>query len=95
MDINSISEAFESKIRLAIQCSLLSEPKSFSELKEVTGATDGNLSSHLTKLESMGHILVDKTFIGKRPRTTYTITELGRQKLSEYVDFLENIIKGK
>lgn len=93
IDFNSISEAFESKIRIAIQCSLLNGPKSFSELKEITGATDGNLSSHLTKLENIQHIIVDKAFVGKRPKTTYTLTELGRQKLSEYVDLLESLIK--
>lgn len=91
--INSIPEAFESRIRLAIQTALLTGPKTFKEMKEITKATDGNLSSHLTKLEMLGYILSSKEFLGKKPRTTYILTEKGRDSFCEYVRLLESILK--
>lgn len=94
MDILSIPESLESRIKLAIQFALLTESKTFKQLKEVTKATDGNLSSHLTRLETMGHITSMKQFIGKKPTTTYTLTDNGKQMLHEYVDLLQTILKG-
>lgn len=94
MLIDSIPEAFESRVRLAIQTALLSGPKTFNEIKGIIGATDGNLSSHLTKLESLRYISFRKEFIGKKPRTTYTLTDEGRQHFHEYVALLESIING-
>ncbi len=93
MIIDFIPEAFESRIRLAIQTALLTGPKTFKDIKEVTKSTDGNLSSHLTKLEKLGYLVSKKEFFGKRPRTTYTLTEKGRASLYEYVNLLESILK--
>lgn len=92
MDINSIPESFQSKIRLAIISSLVTGEKTFNQLKEITQATDGNLSIHLTKLEENGIIVIKKEFFQKKPRTTYFITEKGRKQLEEYVVLLENIL---
>ena len=51
MKINDIPNLFQSKIRLAIITSLIDGSKDFKQLKELTEATDGNLSTHLSKLE--------------------------------------------
>ncbi len=92
MDINSIPEAFQSKIRIAIISALIIGDKTFSQIKESTNGTDGNLSVHLTKLEDMGYISVTKEFVGKKPRTTYSLTKTGRQEFEEYVNLLEKIL---
>lgn len=92
MDINSIPEVFESRVRLAIVSSLLHEEKSFNELKEITKATDGNLSVQLTKLETLGYITSKKEFVGKKPRTTYVITDTGKLSFKTYVEMLEKIL---
>lgn len=93
MEIHSIPEAFQSKIRLAIVSCLVTGEKTFNEIKEITQATDGNLSIHLSKLEEGGYINVAKAFIDKKPRTTYTLTENGRQQFEDYVALLEGILK--
>lgn len=88
MDIKSIPEAFQSKVRLAIITALISGEKTFTQLKKLTQASDGNLASHLSKLEEMEQIFVRKEFIGKKPTSTYILTDIGRKSFTEYVDML-------
>ena len=49
-----------------------------------TRLTPGNLSSHVTKLESAGYVEIDKEFVGKLPRTFLSLTGLGRQSFEDY-----------
>lgn len=93
MDIHSIPESFQSKIRIAIISSLITGEKTFSQVKELTNATDGNLSVHMTKLEDIGYITVHKEFAGKKPRTTYSLTDKGKKDFVDYVSFLENLLR--
>ncbi len=65
----------------------------FKSLKESLNVTDGNLSQHLRKLEDAGYIKVKKTFVRRRPKTTYTLTSLGRKRLAEYLENLEKFLK--
>lgn len=94
MDIHTIPEAFESRIRIAILSALLTGEKNFNEIKEITKATDGNLSTHLSKLETMKYITSKKEFNGRKPKTTYDLTDIGRMNLKDYVNLLEAIISG-
>lgn len=50
----------------------------FAHLSKRSGFTAGNISSHMSKLEEAGYVDVTKSFVGKRPRTTYKLTEEGR-----------------
>lgn len=92
MDIFSIPQVFESRVRLAIISALITGEKNFKEIKEITKGTDGNLSVHLGKLENIGYITSKKEFVGKKPRTTYTLTADGRLGLENYVTLLEKIL---
>jgi DNA-binding HxlR family transcriptional regulator len=94
MDIHSIPESFQSKIRIAVIAALLGGPKTFRQIKELTDATDGNLSVHMSRLEELGYIDVKKEFIAKRPCTTYELTEFGKEQFKEYVELLDNLING-
>lgn len=94
MNIDSIPEALQSKIRIAIIAALLSGEKTFKELKEISMATDGNLSIHLSKLEELGYVNVRKEFLSKKPRTTYSVTDFGVAGFREYVNLLEQLLKG-
>lgn len=49
------------------------------------GLTQGNLSSHLAKLEEAGYVAIDKMFKGKYPLTVCSLTPKGREAFSEYV----------
>ncbi|WP_026478350.1 transcriptional regulator [Alkaliphilus transvaalensis] len=93
MDINSIPDIFQSKLRIAIVSCLITGEKSFKELKEVTGATDGNLSVHLSKMKESGYIEINKVFLNNKPQTIYKLTKMGESKFIEYVTSLENLVK--
>ncbi len=57
-----------------------------------TGLTQGNLSSHLAKLEAAGYVAVEKTFVGKVPRTVLSLTDQGRAALGAYRDRLLGVL---
>ncbi len=93
MEINEIPEAFQTRLRLAILSSLLTGQKNFKELKNITCATDGNLGAQIKKLNELGYVTIEKTFVKNKPQTTCTITEYGREQFKEYVEMLENLLK--
>jgi DNA-binding PadR family transcriptional regulator len=56
----------------------------FKFLEQVTHLSKGNLNSHATKLEAAGYLVVIKAFRGKIPVTSFRITDLGREALTNY-----------
>jgi DNA-binding MarR family transcriptional regulator len=64
----------------------------FRYLKDLLAVTDGNLGSHLQRLEEAGYIEVHKTFVGRRPRTFVSATSRGRYALQEHVQALHEIL---
>jgi DNA-binding MarR family transcriptional regulator len=81
-------------IRLSVMTILLSvKDADFSYLKEATCATDGNLSTHLSKLESAKYIRIVKRIKAKKPKTTCSITPEGRLAYEKYISVLEQYIK--
>ena len=93
-DIRVINRLIHSPIRLGIM-TILSylEEVSFNYLKKRLKITDGNLSSHISKLETAGYVIIRKKFVDKKPRTTYRITEKGKKAFRKYTKHLEAIIK--
>lgn len=92
MNFDSIPEALQTKMRIAILLAIFNGEKDFNTLKEILRATDGNLSVQLTKLEQYGCLTSVKTTEGKRKRTVYSISEYGKRILSEYVEFLRSTV---
>jgi DNA-binding MarR family transcriptional regulator len=68
------------------------EQADFTFLKEKTGATAGNISVQIDKLEKAGYIAVEKSFKGKRPLTTCKVTEKGIVAFETYVNHLKTYI---
>jgi DNA-binding MarR family transcriptional regulator len=62
----------------------LVEAADFTFLTNVTELTDGNLSSHLSKLEAAGYVEIEKGYAGKKPRTTLRLTGAGRRAVDDY-----------
>lgn len=92
---SGINKVFENRIRLAIMSLLMvNEDMDFNGLKELLDITDGNLASHAAKLEQEGYLQIDKSFVGKKPRTTYSATAAGKKAFETHLTALENIIKG-
>ena len=94
MEINNIPDIFGNKLRVAILAALVTDVKTFRDLKEITGATDGNLGAQLIKLEECAAVTSEKNFVNRKPQTTYQLTDLGRKMFREYVELLEKIING-
>ncbi len=95
ISINGLHKSFESRIRLGIMSALaVNDMLDFNSLKEYLGVTDGNLASHLSALEKLEYIQVQKQFIGKKPNTSYTATQIGRIAFSNHLTILEKLIKG-
>ena len=92
--IYDLNKAFESRVRLGIMSILLvNDSVDFNTLKEQLHITDGNIASHITALEKLAYIKVSKQFIGKKPNTTYTVTQEGKKAFSDHLDALEKLIK--
>lgn len=80
------------RVRLAILSALGTHGRlSFNELKALTDATDGNLSTHSQKLEAAGYVRTLKGMFGRRTKTSYEITPAGRGALMQYLDALERL----
>ncbi len=91
--IDSLNKVFESRVRLGIMSALaVNEALDFNSLKELLGATDGNLASHASALETEGYIKVKKTFLGKKPQTMYSATASGRKAFTDHVEALAQLL---
>lgn len=82
-----------SELRLAVMSLLIGvDEAEFPYIREQTGATAGNLSVQIEKLEKAGYIAVRKTFKGRRPSTVCSVTEAGRTAFGDYVEALQSYI---
>ena len=82
------------QLRLAVMSLLMSVTSAeFTDIKEKTNSTAGNLSVQLDKLSAAGYIAVEKSFKGKRPLTTCRITPKGIKAFEDYVNALKEYIK--
>tara|TARA_R110002049_G_scaffold306834_1_gene505956 strand:- start:1366 stop:1656 length:291 start_codon:yes stop_codon:yes gene_type:complete len=92
--INNINKAFDHRIRLGIMSILMvNDFADFNMLKELLGATDGNVASHTKALEKEDYITVEKQFIGRKPNTRYIATKLGKQAFKKHIEALEKLIR--
>jgi DNA-binding HxlR family transcriptional regulator len=81
------------RVRLGIVSALaVNGSLTFTDLRDLLGTTDGNLSAHARRLEDAGYVICEKSFDGRTPRTEYCLTEVGRRELNAYLDHMEAII---
>jgi DNA-binding transcriptional ArsR family regulator len=84
-DLSSLDRVIHEPARLMIMTILFAiEEADFVYLQRECGLTQGNLSSHLTKLEEAGYLTITKTFKGKYPLTICKLTRKGRQSFEAY-----------
>ncbi len=94
--ISNINKAFDHRIRLGIMSVLMvNDHADFKTLKELLGATDGNVASHTKALEKQQYIKVEKSFIDRKPNTKYIATDKGRRAFKEHLDALEKLLNSK
>ncbi|MHC4119406.1 MAG: winged helix-turn-helix domain-containing protein [Planctomycetota bacterium] len=70
------------------------ESADFLFLMNQTALTRGNLSSHLSKLETAGYIEIKKQFVEKIPRTLLRLTEEGRKAFEQYQSDMKQVLDG-
>ena len=93
-DHNGIDEVIHGRIRLGVVAYLATvESALFSELRSAVGATDGNLSTHLRKLEEAGYVTVAKTFSARKPQTRVSLSHRGRQAWNNWLDRIQKLTK--
>ena len=91
---SNLDRLIHERTRLAIISALaVNTSLTFSELKELLGASDGNLSVHARKLEDAGYITCTKSFAGRVPKTEYRLTTAGRRALEKYLNHMEALIQ--
>jgi DNA-binding MarR family transcriptional regulator len=92
-EFKPLDPLLHSQLRLAIMSILISvESAEFTFLKEKTESTAGNLSVQLDKLDKADYIKITKSFKGKRPLTTCSITQKGIKSFERYVENLKKYI---
>lgn len=91
--MKELDPLLHSQLRLAVMSILMCvDEADFVYLKEKTESTVGNLSVQITKLADAEYITVEKSFVGKRPRTTCKVTDKGRAAFESYVNALRTYI---
>ena len=90
---DQLNKAFESRVRLGLM-SILSVNSwvSYKEIKDLLEVTDGNLASHVQSLEKIKYLEIKKQFIGKKPLTTYKVTEIGKKAFKNHIEGLEKLL---
>jgi DNA-binding transcriptional ArsR family regulator len=90
-----LDRVMHEKARLGLLSSLVAHPKglAFSDLKQLCGLTDGNLSRHLQVLQEAGLVEISKSFEGNRPQTLCVLTRSGRRRFLDYLALLEQLVR--
>lgn len=92
----AIDKIIHSPVRLRIMSILVAlesdEEVDFTYLKDSLELTDGNLGGHLIKLEDAKYIQVNKTFVGRKPKSFVSATNKGRAAFEDHVAALKAII---
>jgi len=92
--IPDLDRLIHERTRLAIVSALaVNKSLTFSELKQLLRATDGNLSVHARKLEDAGYVSCTKSFDGRMPKTEYSLSAAGRKALEKYLSHMEALIQ--
>ena len=93
VNISKLNKEFESRVRLGIMSVLMvNEWVDFTEMKTLLEITDGNMASHSTALEKSKYIEVKKEFVGKKPKTSYRATTVGKDAFKDHLAALEKLL---
>lgn len=78
--------------RLSLLTALAScESATFLFLQNLTDLTKGNLSSHLSKLETAGLVEIEKSGDGSSATTRASLSDEGRRAIARYWDRLDDL----
>jgi DNA-binding MarR family transcriptional regulator len=93
IDLNGLDTTVHGPLRLGVLTALqLDGSHDFTTLKKRLEVADGSLGLQLHKLEEAEYIQAKKSFVGRRPKTTYRLTKKGRAALAHYLDTLQRLL---
>lgn len=93
IDFNGLDTTVHGPIRLGILTVLAVDGAlDFTTLRKRLEVSDGAIAPHLRKLEESRYLSCRKSFVGRRPKSTYRITTAGRKALAEYLDTMQSLI---
>lgn len=88
-----LDRTIHSPARLMVMTNLyVVESAEFIALMNLTGLSWGNLSTHLSKLEEVGYVEMEKGFRGKKPYTMLRLTGEGRAALKAYKEQMQGVL---
>lgn len=94
-DYRKLDDVIHSRIRLAVMAILASaEDAEFTYLRDRVGATDGNLSTHISRLTDAGYVEVSKALENGRAASRYRISAEGRSAFAAYLKRMEDLLGG-
>ena len=90
-----LDRVIHERARLSVLTSLITNPKGlpFNDLKQLCTLTDGNLSRHLSVLETAKMVEIIRGHDRNRPLTMCRITTSGRKRYLEYLSTLEQVVR--
>lgn len=89
--ITQLNRTMHDPVRLAILSILYIHTNvDFSFLKNILNLTNGNLNSHLKRLENDQLIEIQKGYLQNRPHTIYWLSYEGRQMFESYLQQLQH-----
>ena len=93
IDFNGLDSAIHGPIRLGVLTALqIDGSLDFTTLKKRLEVSDGALATHLRILEEKHYVSCKKQFVGRRPKSTYRISPIGRAALRKYLDNMQKVI---
>lgn len=93
-DYNEIDDVIHGRMRLGVMAYLSAvSPATFGEVRDKVGASDGNLSTHLKKLDEAGYVEIEKRFVDRRPQTRLHMTKTGRRAWLAWLAQIDGLIK--
>ena len=72
---------------------LVNDHLDFKTLKDLLGATDGNLATHLKSLERKKYVRFKKEFLDRKPNTRYYATDKGKEAFKKHIHAIEQLLK--
>jgi DNA-binding HxlR family transcriptional regulator len=94
IDIARIDDVIHGRVRLGIMTLLVARGGvDFNTLKAGLQLTDGNLATHLRKLEEAGYITQDKSIVSRKTLTRINLTVTGRSAFITYLDAMKALLE--
>jgi DNA-binding MarR family transcriptional regulator len=87
-----LNELIHQPVRFSIMASLAgADSLDFKDLRDTVQISDSALSKQISTLEEAGLVAVKKAFVGKRPRTSLSLSKAGRAAWADHLTTLREI----